>query len=119
MKTWKKVLLIISSIAAGIGIGCIIIGLILGVNWREIKSMVTNGYFSFTMFDWEDGSGIRWDSETGDKEESFSGIKDLEVDVDYSSVVLKNYDGSDVKVDARGIAATKFKVREKGNTLYI
>ena len=58
MKTWKKVLLIISSIAAGIGIGCIIIGLILGVNWREIKSMVTNGYFSFTMFDWEDGSGI-------------------------------------------------------------
>ena len=119
MKTWKKVLLIISSIAAGIGIGCIIIGLILGVNWREIKSMVTNGYFSFTMFDWEDGSGIRWDSETGDKEESFSGRKNLEVDVDYSSVVLKNYDGSDVKVDARGIAATKFKVREKGNTLYI
>lgn len=119
MKTWKKVLLIISSITAGIGIGCIIIGLILGVNWREIKSMVTNGYFSFTMFEWEDDLGIRWDSETSDKEESFSGIKNLEVDVDYSSVVLKNYDGSDVKVDARGIAAAKFKVREKGNTLYI
>lgn len=119
MKTWKKVLLIISSITAVIGISCIIIGLVLGVNWGEIRSMVTNGYFSFTIFDWEEGSGIRWDSETSNKEESFSGIKNLEVDVDYSSVVLKNYDGSDVKVDARGIAATKFKVREKGNTLYI
>lgn len=119
MKTWKKVLLIISSITAVIGISCIIIGLVLGVSWGEIRSMVTNGYFSFTIFDWEKDSGIRWDSETSNKEESFSGIKNLEVDVDYSSVVLKNYNGSEVKVDARGIASEKFKVRKKGSTLCI
>lgn len=126
MKTWKKVLLIISGIALVMGICCVIIGFSLGVNFKEIKSIVTDGHYNFVSWDWDWDEWPRWgnsrgdhDDDLSDKEDSFSGIKNLEIDVRYSKVVLEENNGSDIKVSANNINISKFSAKSDGRTLKI
>lgn len=123
MKVWKKVLLIISGVAAVIGVCCIAVGLVLGVSWKDFKEIIS--YRSFHQIGeqieefWDHHGEDRWEI-TGSKEkEHFSGVRNLEIEADYSSIVLEQYDGSDVQVEASSVSASRYNAKREGSTLYV
>lgn len=123
MKVWKKVLLIISGVAAVIGICCIAVGLVLGVSWQDLRGIITH-----TSFDrigdriegfWDHTRRDDWEITDRAVQENFSGIRNLEIEADYSSILLQQYEGSGVQVEASGVSDSKYMARREGSTLYV
>lgn len=126
MKTWKKVLLIVSGIALAIGISCVIIGFALGFNPRDITTGRANRHmlYEWDWDDWDNWDGW-WNNRGSDRnasdsrEAAFTDIYNLDIDVKYSSVVLKVYEGSEIRVSAKRLNASKYTAKSADNTLYI
>ena len=129
MKTWKKVLLIISGIALAIGICCVILGFALGFNPKDITTGRAGGhmFYGWAWDDWDDWDNWRgsWNNRGSDRnasdsrEADFTDISDLDIDVKYSSVILKAYEGSEIRVSAKRLNASKYTAESVDNTLYI
>lgn len=127
MKIWKKVLLAISGIAMVLGICCMIVGFALGVNFKDVKNMMNDGYYNIGVFggDWNDwypwhGSGATDShSDASNEDNTFTGFENLDIDVKHSKVVLKVYEGSDIKVSAKNVVSSKYTAKSDGNTLKI
>ncbi|HIU74313.1 MAG TPA: DUF4097 family beta strand repeat protein [Candidatus Pelethocola excrementipullorum] len=127
MKIWKKVLLAISGIAMILGISCVIIGFALGVNFQEVKNVFNDGHYNIGVFGWDWDDWTPWhssgtadnQSDASDKDHNFTGIENLDIDVKHSKLILKVYEGSDIKVSAKNVISSKYTARSDGNTLRI
>lgn len=142
MKTWKKVLLIISAIAAAIGISCIVIGVALGGRFRDVQRLVLNNFYGIhgswvsdwddwdeDWADWSDWEDWKfWEHHAGDRASdgsdaqsrfAYSDVNDLEIETGYGQILIQSHDETDIKVEAENITPQKFSSRMDGDKLVI
>lgn len=103
MKMINKVLIAL----AIAGMGLIIVGFAMGGN-QQLQTMYENKELSFG---WHIG-GKYYDVSKG-----FKDINNLDIDIDISSVIIKEYTGSTVKVE--GNVRNNIIIEQKGDTLVI
>lgn len=90
-KKWKIFWAICGSLAA-IGVTCCIIGVILGGSF--FRSIVKDRDFDYITFEAENDLEIK-----GEEQQTFYGIKELNVDVSQVNVQLEEYDGRYLTVE--------------------
>ena len=90
-KQWKIFWAICGSLAA-IGVICCIVGVILGGSF--FRSIVKDRDFDYITFESENDLEIK-----GEEQQTFYGIKELDVDVSQVNVQLEEYDGRYLTVE--------------------
>ena len=90
-KQWKIFWAICGSLAA-IGVICCIVGVILGGSF--FRSIVKDRNFDYITFESENDLEIK-----GEEQQTFYGIKELDVDVSQVNVQLEEYDGRYLTVE--------------------
>lgn len=136
MKKFTKITLIISAIAAGIGLICLLIALATGLTWGSFRTMVRDGELDLASrwrffqrieerfdddYDYDDddnhySEGVTNASGTND---SFAAneIDKLDIEMVAGTLTIERYNGTNIEVENNN--ALGYSVRKSGSELKI
>lgn len=101
MRTFTKVLLIISGVLAAVGLALCIVGVSLGVTFSDIRNISYGFGHGFGFGFSEDGKNRSYNGIDLNKE--FTDIKSLKVDISVVDMEIEDYDGKNFIIEGENI----------------
>ncbi|MGC4019009.1 MAG: DUF4097 family beta strand repeat-containing protein [Muricomes sp.] len=103
-----RIFWIVCSCLAGLGVVLCIIGAGMGASLSGIDSLYGTKHIVYSTIDWGNDVYNKYDNKnyvqgSADEVTHFTDISELDIDVSYMEVVVKEYDGDSITVDASQI----------------